>query len=983
MAQRQPGHYLVNRYTRKVIAGPDSPVVLNATLRRKAAKLSRGVKCPLAVVKWDGGKAVAASNVVVSVAQTVDEDVRAMKAPTPDTTSMSHSVSASTSKWYVVSNDDSAKFADMCAEDGAGTSLWKKGSTNSVVRVLAEPDQLGSVQRAIRQFKAREFTGSQSLSLKHSVSASIPRPSMGDRLLLKNGKKVVVVLNTAWPMKLQVVDISQPLSGARRPFDVSPDEVSKIVDTGAIRTPLDDGSSGEAESTPRMRGKMLKPGAKDKRFKASNVSAAASFRVINGQHEDIVKGAIANMGLDHLIRPGATARDMYDSAWGALAESVGENKAEKMLQEEIRDAAKRRGVKLSHVISADSSLRYVFPSAKHAAKFVEQIQALSPDLKTGSQGTAGVVLNPGLYAADIADTARKLGGKPPAALSISAAKPFDPSDPNNRLRLQGIHRDYLSLKAKSSKDLLETYKSAAGKVNSVSSIQDSGGKQAVIDGILRDRYGQPALEAYYKMKVSDRKALSLALNSTNTQIRNLFLRKGAGAFWSVRYEDMSKDDIIKDLEQQNKPYLDRVIQALKTYEMSVRASGKGVIQRTAKGYTYQVKGEPRSITIKSPEEMSSILKALGVSMSPAQLEALPQGRDWPFSNVSASDKNPAHSFLVANGFTQSQHTHKDGDKYALYSDDGDEQKYVKPGKGGLGTLLMVMKDLSEWDIFYGNNKRKRGSGLDSLKKAITSLKLSNVAASDKWSAKQANNLSSIANNLTKTASRTGSGIDHSEAAAGHELAAKANRYVASQTGADKTSRDRLMSIAAKHDSMRAYHEKKSSGEVAASSPVEIVMKQSDLAVMKRKYPALKIISTRTRGNDLYPLEIAVKVQGDDADDAEEEFSSQLAEERSVGKRSLSNVSAAIPAQYERAIKQLLGKHVPNGEIEATINDVKSGIDKPLAAAQALLRDTPLSGDRDVLTKVADALERLSGNNALSAVSATNPLLLDAVSRKAR
>ena len=126
MAQRQPGHYLVNRYTRKVIAGPDSPVVLNATLRRKAAKLSRGVKCPLAVVKWDGGKAVAASN-VVSVAQAVDEDVRAMKAPTPDTTSMSHSVSASTSKWYVVSNEDSAKFADMCAEDGAGTSLWKKG----------------------------------------------------------------------------------------------------------------------------------------------------------------------------------------------------------------------------------------------------------------------------------------------------------------------------------------------------------------------------------------------------------------------------------------------------------------------------------------------------------------------------------------------------------------------------------------------------------------------------------------------------------------------------------------------------------------------------------------------------------------------------------------------------------------------------------------------------------------------------------------
>jgi len=83
-------------------------------------------------------------------------------------------------------------------------------------------------------------------------------------------------------------------------------------------------------------------------------------------------------------------------------------------------------VKLSGVVSAASTpntnARYIFPNEQAASAFVDTILRMGKGLKAAYKGRAAVVLNPGVYAAEVSDAARKAGGKPPAAgASVSAA----------------------------------------------------------------------------------------------------------------------------------------------------------------------------------------------------------------------------------------------------------------------------------------------------------------------------------------------------------------------------------------------------------------------------------------------------------------------------------------------------------------------------------------------------------------------------------
>lgn len=68
------------------------------------------------------------------------------------------------------------------------------------------------------------------------------------------------------------------------------------------------------------------------------------------------------------------------------------------------------------------NLRYIFPSEQAASDFTDAIYRQGKGLKAAYKGRAAVVLNPGTYATIVSDTARKMGGKPPAAASISAAQ---------------------------------------------------------------------------------------------------------------------------------------------------------------------------------------------------------------------------------------------------------------------------------------------------------------------------------------------------------------------------------------------------------------------------------------------------------------------------------------------------------------------------------------------------------------------------------
>lgn len=139
------------------------------------------------------------------------------------------------------------------------------------------------------------------------------------------------------------------------------------------------------------------------------------------------------------------------------------------------------------------------PKEGHAEDAQAAHQAAHAALKKGDLDTYHNELDKKFAAHQEAEKEAKK--KPVQTFEATEKKPYDPNEPLNAHTQKAIHRDYLGYKAMSTKDVLRHHR-ARHRVTSNYSAADAGGKQGMISGLLRHKYGDRHLDHYFGVKES-------------------------------------------------------------------------------------------------------------------------------------------------------------------------------------------------------------------------------------------------------------------------------------------------------------------------------------------------------------------------------------------------------------------------------------------------------------------------------------------------